>query len=68
MDYSVKIFIDLFIGSLGFAYFIYGKKQRVILPTLCGVGLMAYPYFVKNMFLYLLLAVVLAALPFFIRD
>ncbi|PNU19915.1 amino acid transport protein [Geothermobacter hydrogeniphilus] len=68
MDSSLKIFLDLFVGSLGFAYFIYGKKQRVLIPTLCGVGLMAYPYFVQRMLIYIPAALLLALLPFLIRE
>ncbi|ORJ61579.1 hypothetical protein [Geothermobacter hydrogeniphilus] len=68
MDSSLKIFLDLFVGSLGFAYFIYGKKQRVLIPTLCGVSLMAYPYFVQRMLIYIPVALLLAILPFLIRE
>jgi len=68
MDSSLKIFLDLFVGSLGFAYFIYGKKQRVLIPTLCGVVLMAYPYFVQRMLIYIPVALLLSILPFLIRE
>ncbi|GAB4169222.1 MAG: hypothetical protein Tsb0017_16320 [Geothermobacteraceae bacterium] len=68
MDPSGKIFTDLFISSLGFAYFIYGKRQRAIIPTLCGIGLMVFPYLVQNLLLDLLIAVILAVTPFLIRS
>jgi len=68
MDPSLRLFLDLFVSCLGLAYFIYGRKQRVILPTLCGVGLMAYPYFVRSMLVYVPVALALAALPFLIRE
>ncbi len=68
MDPSLKIFLDLFVSCLGLAWFSYGRKQRLILPTFCGLGLMAYPYFVQRMLVYIPLAIALAALPFLRRD
>ena len=38
----------LFFGIVGFAAFVYGKKQSAMKPLLTGIALMAYPYFVSN--------------------
>lgn len=54
-------------GSIGLGYFVYGKKQRAIVPLLCGVALMAFPYFVSSTVLLILIGAVLSALPYFVR-
>ena len=54
-------------GSLGLGYFIYGKKQGAVVPLLCGLGLMVFPYFISSTWLLVGVGVVLAALPYFVR-
>ncbi len=54
-------------GSLGMAYFVYGKKQAAIVPLLCGVALMVFSYFVSNVWLMVLIGAALAATPYFFR-
>lgn len=54
-------------GSIGFAYFIYGKKQKKAMFIIAGLGLCAYPYFVSNPYLMVGLAIGLVALPFLVK-
>jgi hypothetical protein len=54
-------------SSIGFGFFLYGKKQRSISPLVCGVALMIFPYFVANTWLLVLVGVILTALPYFVR-
>jgi hypothetical protein len=54
-------------GSIGLGFFVYGKKQKSIIPIICGIGLMLFPYFVTNIYILVLSGIVLAALPFIIR-
>jgi hypothetical protein len=54
-------------GSIGLGFFVYGKKQKVIIPILSGIGLMVFPYFVSNIYIMVLSGIVLVALPYFIR-
>ena len=54
-------------GSNGLGYFIYGKKQQRMVPLVCGVGLMAFPYFVSSTVALVVIGIVLLALPFLIR-
>lgn len=61
------LFLGVLFGSIGMGYIVYGKKQRNGVALLSGIGLCAFPYFVPNVFLLILIAVVLMALPFFIR-
>jgi hypothetical protein len=55
-------------GAVGLGYFVYGKKQRALVPLICGVALMALPYFVSNAWLLAALGVAIAAVPYFVRD
>ncbi len=54
-------------SSIGLGYFLYGRKQRAAVPLLCGIALMAYPYFVPNVLLLVGIGVLLAAIPYFLR-
>ena len=54
-------------GSIGFGFFVYGKKQNAIIPLISGIGLIAFPYFVSNIYLMLLIGISLIVLPYFIR-
>jgi hypothetical protein len=57
----------LLFGSIGLGYFIYGKKQRAVVPLICGLVLMAFPYFVTNPVLLVGIGAVLCAIPYFLR-
>ncbi len=54
-------------SSIGLGYFIYGRKQRAVVPLLCGIALMAYAYFVPNVLLLVCIGVLLTAIPYFLR-
>ena len=54
-------------GSVGLAYFVYGKKQRRFVPLLCGIALMAFPYFMSNTVLLVVIGLVLSVVPYFFR-
>jgi hypothetical protein len=57
----------LLFGSIGLGYFIYGKKQKAVVPLVCGVALMIFPYFVSNGLLLAGIGIVLSAIPYFLR-
>ncbi len=57
----------LLFGSIGLGYFIYGKKQRAVVPLVCGLGLMIFPYFVPNTMLLVGVGAILIAIPYFLR-
>ena len=57
----------LIFGSIGLGFFVYGKKQKVITPLLCGMGLMVFPFFGSNLTIMMLFGLVLIALPYFIK-
>jgi hypothetical protein len=54
-------------GSVGFGFFLYGKKQSMIVPLVCGLALMVFPYFMPNTVALVLTGSVLVAVPYFFR-
>ena len=57
----------LLFGSIGLGFFVYGRRQKMIVPLACGVALMIYPYFVSNTILLVIVGVGLIAIPYFVR-
>jgi hypothetical protein len=57
----------LLFGSVGLGFFLYGKKQRIVVPLVCGLALMVFPYFVSNTILLVAIGIVLIAIPYFVR-
>jgi hypothetical protein len=64
---SSLLLLAVLFGSLGLGYFVYGKKQNAIVPLVCGVVLMAFPYFVTNVVLMIVVGLFFSVLPFFVR-
>lgn len=54
-------------GSIGLGFFIYGKKQQAIVPLVCGLALMVFPYFVSGTVLLIAIGVALMAIPYLVR-
>ena len=67
MDSGAVLLWGVVFGSVGLAYFVYGKKQGRFIPLLCGIGLMAFPYFISNTALLVVVGVALSVLPYFFR-
>jgi hypothetical protein len=57
----------LIFGSVGFGFFIYGKRQKAIVPMVCGMILMIYPYFISSTGLLVSVGAALIAIPYFVR-
>jgi predicted membrane protein len=57
----------LLFSSIGIGFCIYGKKQKVVVPFVCGLALMFFPYFVSNTFLLVIIGIALVAIPYFFR-
>ncbi len=58
------LFLDLFFGSIGTGYLIYGKRQYSAAFLIAGFILVIYPYFISNMGLCAAVGVVVSAAPF----
>jgi hypothetical protein len=61
------IAVAVFFGLVGFAAFRYGKKNGEPRQLFLGIALMAYGYFISNVWLSLAIGVVLSLLLFFPR-
>ena len=57
---------SLVFGSIGFGFFLYGKKPHAVVPLVCGLGLMTLPYVVSNLLLLITLGVTFIILPYFV--
>ena len=62
------LILSFLFGSIGVAYFIYGKKQRKMTPALAGLGLLAFPYLMANPFGMALVGSILTAAPWLLRE
>jgi hypothetical protein len=54
-------------GAIGMGYCVYGKRQSKPIPLLCGIGLIAFPWFVSNPWIMVIVGAALMAIPRFIR-
>lgn len=61
------LFWGVLFGSIGFGFFLYGRKQRAIVPLVCGLALMLFPYFVSGTGLLIVIGIALMAIPYFVR-
>jgi predicted membrane protein len=57
----------LLFSSIGLGFFLYGRKQRAIVPLVCGLALMIFPYFVANNMVLAAVGVALVVIPYFVR-
>lgn len=61
------LLLGVIFGSLGAGYFLYGRKQRAVIPLLAGLLLMVVPTFLTNAFALVVVGLLLGALPWLIR-
>ena len=59
--------LNLLLGAFGLAYFVYGKKNGAIVPLICGVCLMIFPYFISGLVPLILVGLILILLPRFFQ-
>ncbi len=64
---ATSLLWGLLFSSIGLGYFLYGKKQEAVVPLLCGLGLMIYPYFVSSTPWLVVVGAALSVLPYFVR-
>jgi len=67
MGSASTIMWGLIFGSIGLGFVVYGKKQKAVIPLICGMGLIVSPYIISNILVLVLCGIVLAAIPFFIK-
>ena len=64
---TASLLWGLLFGTAGFGFFVYGKKQQKVVPLVCGLVLMVFPYFVSNTVLLVAIGALLIAIPYFVR-
>ena len=64
---TANLLWGLLFSSIGLGFFIYGKKQRNVVPLVCGIALMVYPYFISNTLALVAIGVALVCVPYFVR-
>jgi hypothetical protein len=65
---SVAVLIwGMLFGAIGFGYFLYGKKQKAMIPLCVGIVLCVFPYFIDNVYILVCVGVTLIVIPYFVR-
>lgn len=54
-------------GSIGLGFFVYGKKQKAVVPLISGIALIVFPYFISNVTILVIVGVILVVIPYFVR-
>jgi predicted membrane protein len=64
---TASLLWGLLFGSIGLGFLIYGRKQRAVVPLVCGLALMIFPYFLSNTILLIAIGIALIVIPYFVR-
>jgi hypothetical protein len=67
MGSTAVLLWGLLFGSIGFGFFLYGKKQKAVVPLITGIALCVVPYFIADVYALVIVGVILMAIPFFVR-
>lgn len=67
MDSTAIMLWSVLFGGIGIGYFIYGKKQKAIVPFCTGLALFVFPYFMTSVTMMLIVGVILVAIPYYIK-
>ncbi len=54
-------------GAIGLAFFVYGKRQRSVVPLVAGIALCVIPYFIENVYVLVIVGLLFVVLPYFLR-
>ena len=67
IENSTQLIWGMLFGAIGIGFFVYGKKQKAVVPLFTGIALFVFPYFLSNVYLLVAVGAVLVALPYFVR-
>jgi len=67
MEGTSQLIWGMVFGAMGFGFFLYGKKQKAVVPLTTGIALIIFPYFIPNVYILVLVGAFLVALPYFVR-
>ncbi|WP_032864451.1 hypothetical protein [Acinetobacter dispersus] len=64
---ATQLFLGVIFSSIGLGYFMYGKKQKMTVPLVCGLVLMLFTYFIDSTAMISIIGVALSIIPCFLR-
>ena len=64
---ATQLFLSVIFSSIGLGYFLYGKKQKMTVPLVCGLVLMLFTYFIDSTAMISIIGVILSGVPYFLR-
>lgn len=67
MSSTAVLMWGMLFGAIGFGFFLYGKKQRAVVPLITGIVLCVFPYFIENVYVLVGVGLLLVAIPYFVR-
>jgi len=67
MDNTAALMWGVLFGGIGLGFFMYGRRQKAVVPLFSGIALLVFPYFISNVYLLVAVGAGLIALPYFIR-
>ena len=67
MEDSSLLFWSMLFGAIGLGYFMYGKKQKSVVPLFVGIALFIFPYFISNIYALIATGVILVVIPYFVK-
>jgi predicted membrane protein len=67
MESESMLIWGMVFGSIGLGFFIYGKKQKKIVPLIAGLALFVFPYFIADITMLMIVGSILIVLPYFVR-
>ncbi len=67
MESTSQLVWGMLFGAIGMGFFVYGKRQKAIVPLVTGIALFIFPYFISDVYVLVLVGTALLALPWFVR-
>ena len=67
MGSTAVLMWGMLFGTIGFGFFLYGKRQRAVVPLITGIALCVFPYFIENVYVLVGVGLLLVAIPYCVR-
>jgi hypothetical protein len=68
MDLGTTLISSMIFGTIGVGYFIYGKRQGKLTTLWVGVALNLFPFLMSNVYELVMIGLILAIIPWFIKS
>jgi len=67
MESTAPLVWGMLFGAIGLGFFIYGKRQKAVVPLFVGIALFIFPYFTSNVYILVIVGVILVTIPYIVR-